>query len=217
MKRVLYLLLLVVLSITVVNANHQYDIEGVFSNYSSSHIIKVRSFRKGIKVKVLDHHHHGWRRYYQVGPRTFESNCGSRIRVKHNRKGLKLKIRYADGSRETYRRHSFYQNECYSNDWGGDWNTYDDFPPQYSFRHSSVEGTYKDREGNRIAILETREGFKAKFVGDRKWKNYRLMGRIYQDKRGNKYEVLGNGVLEWQGAKSRKRIRIQKISDVVEY
>ena len=81
----------------------------------------------------------------------------------------------------------------------------------------NIEGTYLDPNNRQIAIVLTRTGFKAKFSGERTWKDYTKTGNRFLDENGNSYEWLDNGVLKWEGRSSGHQILIRKISDDVKY
>lgn len=100
----------------------------------------------------------------------------------------------------------YYDNRRYEDNRQSDYN-----------RSSSLEGTYKTNDGRFIAILETRDGFKAKFKGERNWKNYIRQGDRFVDNDGNQYTTSRAGELNWQGKYSKKNILITKVGDEVAF
>ena len=104
------------------------------------------------------------------------------------------------------------------NDYGDDQSEYDN----KTIHTDKIEGTYRTSIKNKeiIAILETRDGLKAKVSGSSVWKDYtrnKYNEDEFIDRDGNSY-IFKNHNLKWRSQKHDDFvIELQKISDVVRY
>jgi hypothetical protein len=113
------------------------------------------------------------------------------------------------------KKHGSWNEDRYSNDsygqgqpYEGKWNNYE----------KSVTGTwdagFRDKS---IAIIDTRDGLKAKFSGTTKWVDYvqsRQNPYEFIDNKGNKYIFKGDGKASWISIdRSIKEIYLTKVSD----
>lgn len=84
----------------------------------------------------------------------------------------------------------------------------------------SLEGTWEsDSPRKSVVILYTREGIKAKFSGTTKWVDFvqdDYNASTYIDKKGNRYEVDGNGLF-WISQNGKDRVFLRKISDDLKF
>ncbi len=86
-----------------------------------------------------------------------------------------------------------------------------------NYSNKRLEGTYVTNDGRHIALLETRDGFKAKFEGDRNWKSYTRQNENFVDHDGNFYRLSGVNEMKWTGKYSGKVVIIKKIDDKVQF
>jgi hypothetical protein len=181
-----------------------------------------------------------------VSPNTFADNRGNRIRIESRHRGIdRLIFKSRRGHVDVYRRGVIHQNPYNSCEpFGNGWSTYDrdwyrsyddnnrndrrryqnDYD-RYTDRNreggfssfSVIEGTYQSDNNRLIAIVSTRDGFKAKFSGERTWKNYVRNGDTFFDSDGNSYIRSNDNVLIWKGKYSGNTIRLEKIDDEVRF
>ena len=181
------------------------------------------------------------RRFRRRGRATFEDRYGNQLTVKrrghevaifiYNRRGFtdvyfKVNDRNQCGHNNNYKsrirrghhdRGQSYRSQDLRSRQGVD--GYQDFGEDRSTSRFDfeLEGTYQAEDGRIIAIVETRDGFRAKFSGDKIWKDYKQEGNRYQDVDGNTYELQQDLTLMWKGRYSGKSIIVRKISDEVRY
>ena len=85
---------------------------------------------------------------------------------------------------------------------------------------SRVSGTWTDRE-HTVAIVDTRDGLKAKFSGSDKWVDYTMDRSGYGtfvDKKGNRYVFKNDNEVIWTSAdRNKKDIVLRRLSNEVKY
>jgi hypothetical protein len=87
---------------------------------------------------------------------------------------------------------------------------------------SAVIGTWevKNDRFNSVAIIDTRDGIKAKFSGTSNWISYTRSSRLneYIDARGNRYIFEEEDKVKWYPIdKDRKVLELKKVSNEVNY
>ena len=106
-----------------------------------------------------------------------------------------------------HRKKYIVRNKIYSNS-----GNYRESSPQ---DFTLLEGTYRADDDRIVLILSTRDGFKARFKQDYKWKNYHYEKGKYYDGDNNYYAPVEDGQLVWTGYKSGRQIHIHKINNRV--
>ncbi len=88
---------------------------------------------------------------------------------------------------------------------------------------SNIIGTWKTKDNRytTVAIIDTRDGIKAKFSGSTKWVDYKvskMRPNEYIDSKGNRYVFNSSGKSTWYPADSKlKSIELEKIDSEVRY
>ena len=242
MKRIFYLSLFLLISLSTTKANSPYLLEGIYTNPDTYEEIIVRSNQRGLRIQGLSRRNPGkWIRFVRNGRTRFIDRNGNKLRITGSRNGYTTIIfNPRRGPNRIYQAGIWRdnRNSCgtFSGRNGGryygydhldrdrDWDRrrrYDDFNGRDDFNNNGFngsyffEGTYKTRDGRSIAILDTRTGFKAKFRGERTWKRYERKGDRFVDNDGNFYRVTSQNKLIWHGKFSGKQIEVIKESDEV--
>ena len=237
MKRIFYLSLFLFISLTTTKANSPYLLEGIYTNPETYEEIVVRSNHRGLEIQGLSQRNPGKIiRFVKNGRTRFIDRNGNKLRISGSRNGYTTIIfNPRRGPNRIYQAGIWRnkRNSCgtFSDRNGGryygydhldrdiDWGRrrgYNDFDNRDRYNNSfSMQGTYETRDGRRIAILNTRTGFKAKFRGDRIWKRYERKGERFVDRDGNFYQISSHNKLIWNGKYSGKQIELTKQSDEV--
>jgi hypothetical protein len=102
-------------------------------------------------------------------------------------------------------------------------------PPDVSLRRtigekitniSILEGTWQSQNPYKtLVLLATREGFKAKFMGDSKWTNFFVTDQLntFKDERGNLYFFNSYTEGTWQAEDNGWFVNIRKVSSELRY
>jgi hypothetical protein len=83
-----------------------------------------------------------------------------------------------------------------------------------------LEGTWYNKElRKKLAILSTRDGFKIKFSGSVDWVEfaYDRVNDKFIDSKGNHYSFQSLSNAEWISFDGKNKVKIEKISDTVDY
>lgn len=233
MKNKIFTLSLLLVLPFLMSANH---IEGKFTSTDHHVRVKIKDYRHGIKIKGLVSRHYVKFRYVRTN--TYADYYGNMVKVVGPHKVVFRSSNWSDKislyrqghePRIKYKRRN--PGKSYGdNDWD-EGNTYGrnnnttygrKFNSNESYINvSQLEGTWESKRPNKeVAILETRQGFKVKFSGDRKWTNFESTAQdntSFSDRKGNKYYVISSNEMEWSDRKGNKIIRIRKISNDVRY
>lgn len=218
---------------------HASPVEGRFTTATKQVVIKIKDHRQGIRVKGLFNN-----RYVTFRAITFDTytdQVGNVIRVVNPNHLIYTSRRIGD--RISFFRNGIVPVEVYTNRSRNLDNRYDRNPAGRSYgpgpsdrsygsnsgERSSrnnlslkeLEGTWKsDRPDRELVILQTRDGFKVKFSGERDWVDFAQQSQdqsIFRDKKGNEYRYLNNGDLEWRSYKGDGGVIIRKISSTLKF
>lgn len=210
----------------LMTANH---IEGRFTSIDHHVRVKIKDYRHGIKIKGLVTRNYVKFRY--VRPNTYSDYYGNMVKIvgphkivfrSNNwtdkislyRNGYEPKVKYRKRKLNRFEG-TFYGDKNNDNTYGRN-----EYGESYK-RLSQLEGTWESNKPNKeIVILETRNGIKVKFVGEKKWTrfdNVSYDNRILKDKKGNEYSIISPDKLEWRDRHGDRTISLRKISDEVRY
>jgi hypothetical protein len=196
--------------------------------------IKLKRWRTRdyIRFDKIDEHRgrNDWYRYHD-----YDDNCDDRNR--HSGYDDRYRDdRYRDNR---YRDEKGYNDRYYNDNYRND--NFDRYPkddkrkniPDYNnsdyqsrsidFSNSRLIGTWegKNRSFGTVAIIDTRDGLKAKFSGTTNWVTYTKSTsrpNEYIDDRGNRYIFDEDNDGKWfPSDKDKKVIELKKISDEVKY
>jgi hypothetical protein len=238
--------MLFLLTISIVKAESPYSLNGIFTDVDNYREILVKTYKRGIKIKGIQKRHpHKWVKFERENRYVFVDRNGNHVKLRDRRRGAQIIYKSRRGNTRIFQEgviRNSYGNSCRS-DYNFD-NRHDHFGSGYNYndysdrgygsydhnsdygdrsdRHnrinrSSFEGTYETAKGRKIAILNTRTGFKAKFSGERVWKSYDKVNERFEDRDGNYYILSGPKRMQWNGKYSGKKREITKISDEVRY
>lgn len=173
--------------------------------------VKVKFRRDYIKVKHLSERN--WDRYRLVAPGTFDNFKGERIFLKGANKFVWRSRRF--GEQITFSR--LVNSTEYHH-----LNGIDEIPRRLqpnAFTSENLEGTWFNKGLRKeLLLISTRDGFKLRLKESKEWYSFtKIEDGLFRDKNGNTYKLLSAKELLWIDVKKSKRIKIQKISDTVQW
>jgi len=245
MKRLLWVIGVLLLSQNWAAAQRHHDISGRWYSPYLDRMIRIGSDRGGIKVRGL-FYRNKWVKFQYAGRDEFFCGNGDRIiRVSRDR------VVFSSANRRTRitlipweYRHDRYEHgrtgwrpgrpsdRDISDDFGRDDDRYFE-PEDYAGRDNDygdpdgghdgyldLEGTWMaEGLGRKVYIVDTRDGLKARLQDDSRWyKYFQAKGNSgeYISDDGQKYRWVGQNKLEWSDKSGNKRLVLNRLSGQLE-